>query len=329
MQFVHVSGDGSLSLQTGPDPSPGPGELLLEVWASGVNRADLMQRAGLYPPPAGASPILGLECAGVVLAVGEGVEGFLVGDRVCALLAGGGYASRVVCDARVCLPIPEGLSFVEGAAILEVFTTAWLNLREEGALRPGERVLVWAAASGVGTAALQLCGMWGNPVWAVASAPKLKVCLELGAAGATDRRAGDLAADVRAFTDGHGLDVILDPVGASALDLNLRALAVGGRLVLIGLMGGREAPIDLGRVLMKRLRIQGSTLRGRSAAEKGRLLTAMREALWPSFADGRLRPILDRAVPVHEVEQALDYVASDASVGKVVLSWNDAELEAT
>lgn len=327
MRFVHVSGDGALSLQTAPDPSPGPGELLLDVRASGVNRADLMQRAGLYPPPPGASPVLGLECAGIVLAVGEGVEGFCVGDPVCALLAGGGYADRVVCDARVCLPLPEGLGFVEGAGVLEVFTTAWLNLKEEGALAPGERVLVWAAASGVGTAALQLCEAWGNPVWAVASGPKLKFCLDLGAAGATDRRAGDLSADLRAFTDGRGVDVILDPVGASALDTNLRALAVGGRLVLIGLLGGREAQIDLGRVLMKRLRIQGSTLRGRSAEEKGRLLTTMRQALWPSFADGRLRPILDRVVPVAEVEKALDYVASDRSVGKVVLSWDDAALE--
>lgn len=329
MQFVHVSEGGALRLQTAPDPTPGPGELLIDVRASGVNRADLMQRAGLYPPPPGASPVLGLECAGVVLALGEGAEGFAVGDRVCALLAGGGYASRVVCDARVCLPIPEGLGFVEGAAILEVFTTAWLNLKEEGALLPGERVLIWAAASGVGTAALQLCARWGNPVWAVASAPKLPVCLSLGAAGATDRRAGDLAADLRAFTDGRGVDVILDPVGASALDLNLRALALGGRLVLIGLLGGREAPIDLGRVLMKRLRIQGSTLRGRSAAEKGRLLTAMREALWPSFVDGSLRPIIDRALPITEAEQALAYVGSDVSVGKVVLTWDDALLEAT
>ena len=327
MRFVHVSTNGALTLQTAPDPSPGPGELLLDVRASGVNRADLMQRAGLYPPPTGASPVLGLECAGVVLAVGEGVVGFGVGDRVCALLAGGGYADRVVCDARVCLPIPEGLGFVEGAAILEVFATAWLNLKEEGALLPGERVLVWAAASGVGTAALQLCVGWGNPVWAVASGPKLKVCLELGAAGATDRRAGDVQADLRAFTDGRGVDVILDPVGASALDTNLRSLAVGGRLVLIGLMGGRQAPIDLGRVLMKRLRIQGSTLRGRSTAEKGRLLTTMREALWPSFVVGDLRPILDRVVPIAEVEQALDHVASDTSIGKVVLSWDDAELE--
>ncbi|MEY3213218.1 MAG: hypothetical protein RIT28_3699 [Pseudomonadota bacterium] len=327
MRFVNVSQDGALSVQTAPDPTPGPGELLLDVRASGVNRADLMQRAGLYPPPPGASPVLGLECAGVVIALGEGVKGFAVGDRVCALLAGGGYADRVVCDAQVCLPIPDGLGFVEGAAILEVFTTAWLNLKEEGALQPGERVLIWAAASGVGTAALQLCARWGNPVWAVASAPKLKVCLELGAAGATDRRAGDVAGDLRAFTHGQGVDVILDPVGASALDTNLRALAAGGRLVLIGLMGGREAPIDLGRVLMKRLRVQGSTLRGRSAAEKGRLLHAMREALWPSFEDGALRVILDRVVPVAEVEQALAYVGSDASVGKVVLSWDDADLE--
>lgn len=323
MRFVNVDADGGLRLQRAPDPSPGPGELLLDVRASGVNRADLMQRAGRYPPPPGASPVLGLECAGVVLAVGAGVEGHRVGDRVCALLAGGGYADRVVCDARVCLPIPEGLSFVEGAAILEVFATAWLNLKEEGALRPGERVLIWAAASGVGTAALQLCARWGNPVWAVASGPKLPICLGLGAAGATDRRRGDLSADLRAFTEGQGLDLILDPVGASALDLNLRALAVGGRLVLIGLMGGREATVDLGRVLMRRLRIQGSTLRSRSDAEKGRLLAAMHADLWPSFEDGGLRPILDRALPVEEVEAAHARLASDESVGKVILTWGD------
>ncbi|MCK6524920.1 NAD(P)H-quinone oxidoreductase [Myxococcota bacterium] len=323
MRFVNVDADGGLSLQTAPDPKPGPGELLIDVRASGVNRADLMQRAGLYPPPPGASLVLGLECAGLVLAVGEGVLGWKVGDRVCALLAGGGYASRVVCDARVCLPIPDGLSFVEGAAILEVFATAWLNLKEEGALRPGERVLIWAAASGVGTAALQLCARWGNPAWAVASGPKLPTCLSLGAVGATDRQAGDVAADLRVFSQGQGVDVILDPVGASALDLNLRALAAGGRLVLIGLMGGREANIDLGRVLMKRLRIQGSTLRARSAAEKGRLLAAMQADLWPSFVDGSLRPILDRAVPVERAETAHTRMASDQSVGKIVLTWGD------
>ncbi len=305
-----------------PAPALPAGSVRIAVAAAGVNRADLVQRAGAYAPPPGASLILGLECAGTITEVGPGVTRWKVGDTVCALLAGGGYASQVVVDAGHVLPVPSGLSLVDAAAIVEVFATAWLNLMTEGGLagRTGCRVLVHAGASGVGTAAVQIARAWGHPTWVtVGSDDKVAACVALGAEGGSVRHAGPWLADVQAWAPG-GVDLVLDPVGGSYLHDNLQALAVDGRLVLIGLMGGRSAEIDLGRLLMRRLRVVGSTLRSRSDAAKRALVAELEREVWPRFADGTLRPILDSTFPITEVDAAHALVASNKTLGAVVLT---------
>lgn len=296
---------------------PGPLEICIKVSATAVNRADLAQRAGLYPPPAGASSILGLECSGVVEAVGDGVSWPPVGEEVCALLSGGGYAQKVVLPAAHALPIPEGLSLIEAAAVPEVFTTAWLNLKREGELKAGERVLVHAAASGVGTAALQLCRAWGNPAFAtVGSSSKEKYCLKLGAEACVNRKDGSWLTKVRQW---GRVNVILDPVGASYLEDNLAVLAVGGRLVNIGLLGGAEAKISLGRLLVKRLTLKGSVLRSRSVEEKADLLQALKREVWPLFASRKIQPIIFKTFSIEEAEEAHRLLLSDETIGKVLM----------
>lgn len=301
-----------------PPPAPGAGEVRLRVAWAGVNRADLMQRAGHYPPPPGTSEIMGLEVSGTVIATGPGVEWPAVGEPVCALLAGGGYAEEVVVDARQVLPLPEGLGLREAAALPEVFTTAWLNLFMEGALAEGERVLLHAAASGVGTAAIQLCRAFGHPCFATAgSEAKLAACRELGADAGWNRHDGSFVEAVKAW---GGADMILDPVGASYLADNQQVLNADGRLVVIGLMGGRQAKLDLGRMLMKRQRLIGSTLRARPPAAKGEILAALRRHVWPRLATGELSPLVDRTWPITAVEAAHAHMQRDANIGKVLLS---------
>lgn len=313
MQTLNPS---TLAAEVRERPSPAAGEIRIRVWATAVNRADLLQRAGLYPPPPGASDILGLECAGVVDAVGENVQGWQPGAAVCALLAGGGYAEYVCVDARHVLPLPAGLTPNEAAAIPEAFATAWLSLYQEAALQPGERVLLPAGASGVGTAAIQLCKFRGNPcLVSVGSAEKLQACLALGASGGLVRGSGSLQEVVGA----DGVDVILDPVGGAQLGEHLALLNTDGRLVLIGLMGGRQAEVDLGRLLVKRLRLVGSTLRSRTADDKAALLAALQREVWPGFASGQLRPVIDRVFPWTEAEAAHAHVAANRNIGKVVL----------
>jgi len=285
------------------------------VAACGVNRADLAQRAGQYPPPPGASPILGMECAGRIVATGAGVSQWRPGDSVCALLAGGGYAEYAAVDARHCLPVPAGLSLCEAASLPEVFATAYLNLYLEAGLQAGERVLLPAGASGVGTAAIQLCRWSGNTcLVSVGSAAKLERCMALGATDGIVRGQGSLD-----HLLGGGFDVILDPVGGPALADHLSLLRPGGRLVLIAFMGGRECTLDLGRLLIKRLRLIGSTLRGRSADEKAALLAQLREKVWPAFAEARLKPVLDRVFPIAEAATAHAYMAANMNIGKLVL----------
>ncbi|NIC08004.1 NAD(P)H-quinone oxidoreductase [Billgrantia bachuensis] len=297
---------------------PATGEVRLRVAWAGVNRADLMQRAGHYPPPPGASDIPGLEVSGTVTEVGPGVDGLRPGDRVCALLAGGGYAEEVVVDTRQVLPLPEGLGLRESAALPEVFATAWLNLFMEGQLASGERVLLHAGASGVGTAAIQLCRAFGYPCFVTAgSDAKLAACRELGANGAFNRHEGSFVDAVKAW---GGADVILDPVGASYLADNQHVLNADGRLVLIGLMGGRRGELDLGRMLMKRQRLIGSTLRAKPPAAKGVILNALIEHVWPRLASGEIRPLIDRSWPIDEAEAAHDHVERDANIGKVLLA---------
>lgn len=297
---------------------PAPGEVRLRVAWAGVNRADLMQRAGHYPPPPGVSDILGLEVSATVAEVGPGVESVSPGERVCALLAGGGYAEEVVVDAHQVLPLPDGFGLREAAALPEVFATAWLNLFMEGRLATGERVLLHAGASGVGTAAIQLCHVFGHPCFVTAgSDTKLAACRELGAEAGFNRHEGSFVAAVK---DWGGADLILDPVGAAYLADNQQVLNDNGRLVLIGLMGGRRAELDLGRMLIKRQRLIGSTLRAKPAAAKGAILDALRTHVWPRLARGEIRPLIDRTWPIDEAEAAHAHVKRDANIGKVLLA---------
>jgi len=301
-------------------PVSDTGEVRIRVHATAVNRADLVQRGGGYPPPPGASDILGLECAGEVIEVGEGVTRVSAGDRVCALLAGGGYAEQVVVPAGQVLPIPGGLAYVEAAALPEVFATAFLNLYMEAGLTPGEKVVLHAGASGVGTAAIQLCALTGNECFVTAGNPqKIAQCVELGAAGGWDRHQGSFVEAVKDWAAG-GVDVILDPVGAGYLADNLSVLGVDGRLVIIGLMGGAQTDVNLGLMMVKRLRIIGSTLRARPIAAKAAVMDRLRDEVWPHIASGRVRPIIETVIPIEEADRAHALVAADQTVGKVVLS---------
>lgn len=298
-------------------PAVEPGTVRIGVAATALNRADLVQRAGHYPPPSGVTEILGLECSGKVLEVGEGVSGWKVGDEVCALLAGGGYAEEVVVPQGHLLPVPSGLSLHQAAALPEAFTTAWLNLRREGGLRPGERVLVHAGASGVGTAAIQLCVAWGNPVVAtVGSDKKCEYLQGLGVEAAVNRRNGPWPKAAKA---NGKFDLILDPVGGSYLEQNIWSLNPRGRLINIGLMGGREGNLPLAPVLTKRLQLKGSVLRSRSVEEKSDILAGVLEEVWPLLESGAVRPIIERTMPIQEAEQAHQLLASNKTVGKIVL----------
>ncbi|SDH94808.1 NAD(P)H-quinone oxidoreductase [Pseudomonas panipatensis] len=295
-------------------PTCGAGQIRIRVAAAGLNRADLLQKAGLYPPPPGASDILGLECAGVVSEVGAGAS-WQIGDRVCALLAGGGMAEEVVVDARHALPAPAGLSLAEAAALPEVYATAWLNLFQLGGLKAGEKVLLHAGASGVGSAAIQLCKAFGSPCWvSVGSAERLAYCEALGAEGGVLR--GEDLASLRDFAP---FDLILDPVGANYAALNLQLLRQDGRWVVIGLMGGRKAELDLALLLGKRIQLIGSTLRSRDADFKAQLIAELGQKVWPLFSAGQLKPQLERRFAAKDAELAFETLASNEVQGKVVL----------
>ncbi|EJN20400.1 putative NAD(P)H quinone oxidoreductase, PIG3 family [Pseudomonas sp. GM79] len=297
-----------------PSPTCDVGQVRIRVAAAGLNRADLLQKAGLYPPPPGASQVLGLECSGVISEVGPG-SSWQVGDRVCALLAGGGMAEEVVVDGRHVLPVPEGLSLTEAAALPEVYATVWLNLFQLAALKPGEKVLLHAGASGIGSAAIQLCKAFGNPCWvSVGSAERLAYCEALGAQGGVVRNG-----DLDSLNDLAPFDVILDPVGGNYAALNLKLLARDGRWVLIGLMGGREAQLDLAQVLAKRVQLLGSTLRNRDEQFKADLFSDLGQHVWPLFAEGRLSPQLARTFAIKDAEAAFAELATNKVSGKLVL----------
>ena len=303
------------------DPIPTEDEVLIQVKNSAINRADLLQRGGKYPVPPGASPILGLECAGEILAVGKNVSDFEVGDPVCALLTGGGYAEKVAVPAGQVLPIPKGLNFEQAAAIPEVFATAYLNLYMEAHLVPGQRVLLHAGASGVGTAAIQLCSCFGNPSFVtVGNQEKIERCVKLGAARGAIRGDKGFKDSVMDWTDGDGVDVILDPVGAKYLEENLSCLALDGRLALIGLMGGAETSINLAVLLRKRIRVKGSTLRAQSIAAKTKIIKELKQRVWPLFENGKIQPVIDTVIPIEEAERAHDLVAGNSTIGKVILA---------
>lgn len=290
------------------------GQIRIRVAAAGLNRADLLQIAGHYPPPPGASDTLGLECSGVITEVGAG-SSWQVGDRVCALLAGGAMAEEVVVDGRHALPVPQGLSLVEAAVIPEVYATAWLNIFQLAQLKPGEKVLLHAGASGVGSAAIQLCKAFGNPCWvSVGSADRLAYCESLGAQGGVLRDK-----DLESLRDFAPFDVILDPVGANYAELNQQVIALDGRWVSIGVMGGRKATFDLGLMLAKRVQFCGSTLRSRNDQFKADLLGDLSQHVWPLFTEGRLKPQLERTFASKDVEAAFAALASNTVSGKVAL----------
>ena len=309
---------GGLSWQVQPAAELKSGEVRVRVMAAGLNRADLLQKAGMYPPPPGVTSVLGLECAGEVIEVTEGAR-WKIGDRVCALLAGGGMAEEVVVDQRHLLAVPDNLNWAEAAAIPEVFSTAWLNVFVLGNARPGEKVLIHAGASGVGTAAIQLCKAQGNPCWvSVGSQDKLDACVELGAEGGVLRQGG-----IAALKDFGPFNVALDPVGATYAADHLDLLALDARWVLIGLMGGRDATLDLAKVLAKRISLIGSTLRTRDAEFKATLLADMEQRLMPQFASGELKPMVAKTFGFADAAAAFEELARDQVVGKVILVRED------
>jgi putative PIG3 family NAD(P)H quinone oxidoreductase len=312
--------DATLVPGEAPPPSLRPGEVLIAIEATAVNRADLLQRKGLYPPPPGASAILGLEGAGVVKALGPGVAGLAAGDRVMALLPGGGYAEEAVAPAGSVLPIPRKMSFEEAAAIPEAFITAYLNLFELGRAKSGEWVLVHGGSGGVGTAAIQLLRAEGcRVIVTCGSAARAERCRALGADVAVDYHLRSFGAAATEATGGAGVNLILDSIGAKYLEENLRSLGTGGRLVLIGVMGGRKGEIDLSTVLMRRLEILGSTLRSRSMEEKAGIIRRFRERFGARLESGAIRPVVDRVLPLERAQEAHDLVERGEIFGKIVL----------
>ncbi len=308
-----------------PVPQLAAGEILIAVAAAGLNRPDLMQRQGNYPPPPGASDIPGLEASGWVAAVGEGVAGFTVGDAVCALLAGGGYAQYVAVPAVQCLPVPEGLTMVEAAALPETLFTCWTNLIDGGHLKAGETVLIHGGASGIGTTGIQLSKALGATVFVTAgSAEKCAACLKLGADLAIDYRTQDFVAGVKQATGRRGVDVVLDMVGGDYIRRDIEILAQGGRHVSISTQGGMEATIPIFKVMQKRLILTGSTLRPRSPAEKGKIAEALHETVWPMIAAGKIRPPIHATFPLAHAADAHRALEDGDHIGKIVLTVKEA-----
>ncbi|MBT2524311.1 NAD(P)H-quinone oxidoreductase [Streptomyces flavidovirens] len=304
-----------------PDPVPGEGEVLVEVVASAVNRADLLQRQGFYDPPPGSSPYPGLECSGRIAALGPGVSGWSVGDEVCALLTGGGYAEKVVVPAGQLLPVPGGVDLVTAASLPETTSTVWSNVFMIAHLRPGETLLLHGGASGIGTMAIQLAKAVGARVAVTAGSPqKLARCAELGADILIDYREQDFVQELRKATDGAGADVILDIIGAKYLDRNVKALAVNGRLAIIGMQGGVKGEINLSALMKKRAAITATTLRARPLGEKAAIVSAVREHVWPLISTGRVRPVVDRVVPMAEAAEAHRALEAGDHVGKILLT---------
>ncbi len=322
MKAISQEGD-DLLWKENPDPDLKKDEVLISIKASAINRADLLQRSGNYPVPPGASPILGLECSGIVEEVGGQVENLIKGDEVCALLAGGGYAEKVSVPSGQVLKVPKGFSFEQAAALPEVFATAYFNLYMEANLSEGEKTLIHAGASGVGTAAIQICKAKGNPCFVTAGTKeKISRCMELGAEGGTVRNEENFAEAVAKWTDNNGVQVILDPVGANYLEDNMKSLTLEGRLVMIGLMGGATTSINLGLLMMKRLRIIGSTLRAQPIPKKTEIMNNLNENIWPLLESGDIKPIIDTVIPIEEVDKAHELMESNQTFGKVILKVN-------
>jgi NADPH:quinone reductase len=302
-------------------PAPGAGEVLIRVAAAGLNRADLVQATGNYPPPPGAPDTLGLEVSGEIVALGPGVNQFRTGDRVCALLAGGGYAEFAVASTACVLPVPAVVDLVDAAAFPEVHFTVWTNLIDSARLKSGETVLLHGGSSGIGTAAIQLCAARGHTVFTTAgSKDKCAACVKLGAARAINYREEDFVAVVKKETDGKGVDVILDMVGADYIERNLHALARQGRLVNIAFLRGASATVNFGLMLMKRLSFMATALRNRTNEEKAAIRDALAREVWPLIASGRIRPVVDRVFPLAEGQAGHARMAESAHIGKILLT---------
>ncbi|MBL0746496.1 NAD(P)H-quinone oxidoreductase [Nocardioides baculatus] len=299
-------------------PRPGAGEVVIEVAATAVNRADTLQRQGFYPPPPGASDTIGLECSGRIVELGDGATGWSVGDEVCALLAGGGYAERVAVPVGQVMPVPGGVSLVEAACLPEVAATVWSNVFMTAHLQKGERFLVHGGAGGIGTMAIQLAAARGAEVFTTAGSPeKLELCRSLGAAHAIDYREDDF---VEVLTDAGGADVILDNMGAKYLGRNVTALATGGRLVIIGMQGGAKGELDINALLRKRASVTATSLRARPVTEKAAICCGVVENVWPLVASGDVRPIVETTMPLEEVARAHQLMEDGSHSGKIVLT---------
>ena len=313
-----VIADKKLNWVDNEDPDCKDNEVIIKVKSTAVNRADLAQRAGLYPAPPGASEILGLECSGIIQEIGRNVVNRKVGDEVVALLAGGGYAEYVSCPEVQTLPLPKNLNLSDGAAIPEVFATCWLNLFMEGNLKKGEKVLFHAGASGIGTAGIQLCNIFQCESYITAgSEEKVEFCIDLGSNAGTVR----LENSFKSFKDHcpSGLDIILDPVGANYFEENLNNLAIDGRLIIIGILGGVNGKINIGNLLMKRQKIIGSTIRSRSTEVKGKVMNALYENIWDHFEKKIIKPIIYKKLPIREADQAHKIMENNNNIGKIIL----------
>ena len=314
-------GPEALTLTEVPTPEPAPGQVRIQVAAAGVNRADTLQRLGFYPPPPGESELPGLEVSGTVQAIGEGVTQWQLGDRVCALLAGGGYAEYVTVSAGQCLPVPAGVSLIDAAALPEVVCTVWSNVFLTANLQPGETLLVHGGSSGIGTMAIQLGREVGAQVAVTAgSADKLAACRELGAEILINYREEDFVERIRSVTGGVGANVILDNMGAKYLDRNIRALAEAGRLVIIGMQGGTKGELDIAALLARRAAVIATSLRTRSAAEKATIVAAVREHVWPLIEAGRIAPVVHARYPLTQAAQAHRSLEASGHIGKILLT---------
>lgn len=323
MQVIEIREPGDpevLQLSTRPTPTPAADEILIKVAAAGVNRPDCLQRRGLYPPPKGASDLPGLEVAGLIAAVGNEVKSLAVGERVCALLAGGGYAEYCAVPAVQCLPVPQGISLSEAAAIPETFFTVWTNVFELGRLQAGEQLLVHGGASGIGTTAIQLARALGAEVYATAgSDTKAQLCEQLGAVRAVNYRNEEFLEVIKPMTKDKGIDVIFDIVGGSYLEQNIKLLATGGRLVVIGILGGAKGTLNLGLVLSKKITVTGSTLRARTPEAKGKIAQALHKHVWPLLENGAVKPIIQNSLPLKDAAHAHELIEANDTAGKLVL----------
>ena len=324
MQVVEIASPGGpeqLKAATRPLPKPAAGEVLVRVAAAGVNRPDVMQRQGRYPPPPGASDLPGMEISGEIVQIGPEVSGLDLGDRITSLLPGGGYAAYAVAAAPLCMPVPAGLTMIEAAAIPETYMTVWTNLFERGGCKSGDTVLIHGGTSGIGTTAIQLAVAWGARVFATAGSPqKARFCEKLGAERGIDYRTEDFVAVIREATRGYGIDVTLDMVAGSYVQRNLDIAAMDGRVVTISMLGGSRAEISMNMVLPKRLTLTGSTLRSRTLAQKAAVADAMRRNVWPLLAEGRAKPIIYQTFPLAQAADAHRLMESSGHMGKIVLT---------